>query len=99
MPNSLGAVLQAKKRSRIPDEVIEVFNELICANISNGSAVIMEDDVISLLEKRGFQRQTIFSKGWLKVESFYKKEGWSVTHDKSALNEGSSSKFTFKQER
>ena len=85
----------AKKKDTIPEEVFEVFNELITEHFSNGSSTFKLKDVVKLLVKKGLKENVIFDKGWLDVEEIYEKAGWDVSYDKPAYNESYDATFTF----
>ncbi len=88
------------KKAAIPDVVFETFNELIAENISSGTAIVRQDEVVKRLVDKGLNRQEIFDKGWLDVEPIYRKSGWAVSYDKPGFNEDPyPSKFEFRKKR
>jgi hypothetical protein len=90
-------VIEQKKKTAFPDVVLESFNLLITQNFSHGSAVIQQDDILTLLIQKGLNRQEIFNKHWLDVEDVYRAEGWHVEYDKPGYNETYPATFTFKR--
>lgn len=46
--------------------------------------VIKQDEIVQMLLtiKPGLERSEIFDKGWLDIESAYRKAGWHVEYDK-----------------
>ena len=85
------------KATQIPDEVFNVFNELILENIGTGrAATILQNDVLDRLKDVGIDRREAFKKGWLDVEGAYRREGWVVMYDKPGYNEDYPATFTFK---
>ena len=85
------------KQKQIPDEVIQVFNELIVLNFNGYSATVIQKDVVSLLEKRGFGREEIFNYRLLDVEGIYSEAGWEVKYDKPAYCESYDAYFEFRR--
>ncbi len=53
-------VLAARKEAT-PNDVFEVFNELITQNFNGSHVYVGQDDVIARLEKRGHSRSEIFA--------------------------------------
>ncbi len=79
----------------IPNEVIDIFNELIKNDYTGVRAVVFQDDVLKALEKKGFKREDVFEKRWLDVEGIYKKKGWKVAYDRPGYNETGRAYFEF----
>ena len=87
----------------IPDFVIEVFNEAIVANLSNGSARITQDYIVKRIMAQmkkldlpgNANPDTIFSNRWLDVEPLFRKAGWHVLFDKPAYCEDYAAYFIF----
>jgi lipopolysaccharide biosynthesis protein len=86
----------AAKQTSLPDVVLEVFNELIAQNFSNGSAIVKQSDVVELLVKRGLKENEIFEKQWLDVEEIYRSAGWIVKYDKPGWDENYGAFFEFR---
>lgn len=86
------------KQKQIPDEVINTFNELIAQNFNGYSATVIQKDVVSLLEKRGFIRDGIFNYHLLDVEDIYRNAGWKVKYDKPAYCESYDAYFEFRRD-
>lgn len=81
-------VIQDVKNSKIPDEIIEAFNELIVENWSGGLAVIKQNEALTRIAgKTAISRSDIFSKNYLDIEDIFRKAGWKVVYDKPAYNE------------
>ncbi|MCK5021172.1 MAG: hypothetical protein KAS32_29450 [Candidatus Peribacteraceae bacterium] len=99
---------EAGKKINIPDQVIEVFNDLIQKNFdSTGKAKVMQDDVVELITgktalqgmpKEDFKKK-ILDEHWLDVEDIYRAAGWVVEYDKSAYNESYKPYFVFSKEK
>lgn len=85
------------KAANIPDEVFEVFNELIVKHMSGERAVIRQDEIVRALEDRGYARTTIYDEHWLDVEPVYEGAGWTVIYDRPAYCETYPATFTFKR--
>ena len=92
--------IEAIDRKNVPDGVIESFNELIIEKISQGTAEILQEDIIERIISKGLatkeNRKDILTKRWLDVENIYKKEGWTVTYDRPAYDESYEPSFTFR---
>lgn len=84
------------KKSTIPDEVIDAFNELIAKNLSGNYSSFTQDQVVKLIVSKGIPSNEIYENHWLDVEDIYRKEGWSVEYDKPGYNESYAASFTFK---
>lgn len=73
--------LAEEKAKKLPNQVLESFNELIAENYSEGYARVLQKDVVKRMIAKGLRRGDIFDKGWLDVEDIYRKAGWGVTYD------------------
>jgi len=89
--------IAAAKRQHIPEAVFDAFNELLALKFTNGSATILQKDVLAKLEAGGMVRQEIFDNGWLNVEEAYRDAGWKVEYDKPAYNETYDASFKFRR--
>jgi hypothetical protein len=88
----------SRKEASIPDEVFEVFNDLISQNWDGHRATVSQDDAVrQIAKKMGVSRGEAFNKGWLDVEDSYRKKGWKVEYDKPGYNESYSAFFVFKK--
>lgn len=89
-----------KKHEGIPAFVIEAFNEVIVANITdNGHATFTQDEVLKVVMEKGrIGSNEIFKKGWLDVEPLFRKAGWKVVFDKPGYNESYKANFTFRKD-
>lgn len=87
-------VLEARKTA-IPDDVFEVFNELIAQKFNGSYAYVGQESVIAALKKRGHTRDTVFEKHWLDVEDIYREKGWKVFYDKPGYCESYEATFKF----
>jgi hypothetical protein len=87
------------KTSRIPDRVIEAFNECISKHWDGGAATFTQDEVIRLVVAKmpEVERHTIFESKWLDVEDGYRAAGWQVEYDRPGYCETYEARFTFKR--
>jgi hypothetical protein len=87
------------KQTVFPDDVFEVFNELITSTFSGNQARVYQRDVVAKLVGRGHSRHEIFANHWLDIEDVYREAGWIVTYDKPAYNEAYEPCFLFKKKK
>jgi hypothetical protein len=80
-----------------PQEVIEAFNYEIVKHYVNGSAKVLQRDVVESLVKSGFAKYDIFKNGWLNVEEIYRGAGWDVEYDRPGYDESYDAFFLFKK--
>lgn len=84
------------KRTTIPEEVFDAFNEEIAKRWTGRSAHVCQSDVIDrITDALGVSSQEIYDEHWLDVESVYEEAGWEVVYDKPAYNESYPATFTF----
>lgn len=94
-PITPNEVLSAKA-SKIPDEVIAEFNELIANDWNGHRSVVRQNEICTLVAKRlDVKRQTVFDNKWLDVEDIFRQAGWKVEYDKPGYNETYEATFTF----
>ena len=85
-----------EKKPEIPDGVIEVFNDLIVKNFSNGKAVVPEKHLLSAIAiKMRVAKDRVAALGWLDVEEIFEDVGWQVQFTKDTSPLGANSEFTF----
>lgn len=91
----------ASQTKELPKEVIQAFNTLIVENWDGRSAVVRQDDAVSLVLTLmpGTTSEQIFARRWMDVERHYEDVGWSVEYDKPAYCESYPATFTFKKKR
>jgi len=81
----------------LPDEILEVFNELIVEKWDGCRATIKQDDLVERIVSRlDVERHQVFKKGWLNVEGIYRDAGWRVLYDKPGYNESYPATFEFR---
>lgn len=79
-------VVALKQVTAIPDEVFDVFNELIEKRWRGNWAIFTQDEVVARILKK-FPRSkrvtedSIFDNHWLDVSPLYRAVGWKVTRD------------------
>jgi len=91
--------LSQVKRETMPPEVFETFNRLLGEIALNGYATVYLDDVVEGLIERGLDKEEIFRKGWLNIESLYGEHGWEVRYDQPGYNESGRGYYTFRAKR
>lgn len=84
-----------QQNSSIPDQVIEVFNDLIVKEFNGRYAFLRQDAIISALAAKGIQKNEIFKNKWLDVEDLFRKSGWNVEYDSPAYCESYEPSFKF----
>ena len=89
--------MSLEKKSSIPDEVIEAFNELIVENWKKDSATIKQKDAVArIIEKLPeFKDKSteLFELGYLDVEKIFRNAGWVVKYE--SPDRGDSDFFAF----
>jgi len=103
MPITPGQARSLKQRT-IPQQVYEAFDELIVEQLDlYGAARFTQDTVINrILTKHDkdnlpCDRQEIFDKRWLDIESFYEDAGWTVQYRRPSYDENGSAYFLFNE--
>ena len=85
------------KASKLPDEVIQIFNDLIVAKWNGTSAVIKREDAISRIQAamNPIERAEIFDRKLLDVEYTFRKAGWIVDYQSPDWDEDYEPYYTF----
>ena len=79
-----------------PDEVIEVFNELIQKYWDGTQARFRQDEAVKLVStKMNKAPKFLFDHHYLDIEDLYRQSGWMVEYDKPGYNESYPPTFTF----
>lgn len=88
---------EVQVRLNIPDEVIEIVNDLIRETIhKSGHAVVLQEDIVKrIVERLNVSRNDVFDNNWLDFETVYEEAGWDVGYDKPAYNETYPAQFAF----
>lgn len=98
-PITPGEITPAKAAS-LPDNVIDVFNELIAAAWNGHHAIVKQKDAAREIASRmEVPVDHVYQRGWLDVEDIYRKAGWKVEYDKPAYCETYDATFTFKKKK
>ena len=82
--------------NRVPDRVIEAFNQLIKDKWDGNSANILITDAVAALNDKGFSKKEIDDKHYLDIEPIYRENGWNVHFDKPGYNESYIGYYVFK---
>jgi hypothetical protein len=84
------------KNQTIPDEIIQIFNDLIVEKWDGKAACIKQPEIVaSIEEKTTFSWNEIFDRHFLDVEDLFRKAGWLVEYHKPAFNEAYHAFFVF----
>jgi hypothetical protein len=86
--------VHTKAGSKIPEEVIGIFNDLILENYDGKKSVVKQKDAITRIQIALGHLDV----NWLNVETMYENVGWKVVYDKPAYNESYDSTFTFSRQ-
>lgn len=98
-PISPGEIVEAKPRF-IPPQVIQIFNDQIAKEFSNGYSRVYQDKIVSsIMESMDVSRNSIFLERWLNIEELYRNQGWKVSYYKPAYNESGEAYWTFEVEK
>ncbi len=97
MPNPITPnEAKATRQRNIPDEVIEVWNDIIVIKMRGSSARIQQSEIVdAILNRIEVKRQDIFDNGWLDIEPLYRAAGWQVKYDRPGYNENYEAYFEF----
>ena len=87
--------IENEKQMRLPDAVLEAFNQLIVEKFNRGRSIIKQKEVVALMIEKGLQESDIYDKGWLDIGEVYKLAGWKVGYDKPGYDEDYDAFFTF----
>lgn len=80
----------------IPDEVIEIWNELIKEAWDGRRSYIKQPYAVALISNRlGITKQQAFDRHLLDIESIYEEAGWKVEYDKPGYCDDYEASFTF----
>lgn len=96
LPISPNEVVEAKK-NRLPDFVIEAFNQLIAKNWTGRSSRVLVRDAVSEICRLNPSDGDFdpYKEGWLDVEPIYRGMGWTVEFDKPGYNESYEAYYLF----
>jgi hypothetical protein len=90
--------VQAPHDSSLPEEVFQVFNDLIRENWDGNQAKVMQAHAVTrIASDLKIRRDEVFDRKLLNVEGIYRKQGWVVEYDKPAYNESYEAYFIFRK--
>ena len=81
--------------SGIPQDVIDVVNQLIQENLIGKESKFLLKDVVARLVERGWKKEILFKNHYLDFEPVFRKIGWIVEYDDPAYNDDYEASFTF----
>jgi hypothetical protein len=89
------------KTNSIPKIVFKAFNELIAENLdSNNNASFDQEKVVKRInEYMKISGYSIFERGWMDIEPFYRKNGWNVEYVKGAYYDTFIPYFEFRKKK
>jgi hypothetical protein len=88
--------VQKRKDAALPEEVFQVFNDLIQEGWNETWAVVQQNEAATRIAKAlGITKAQAFQRKLLDVESAYRKAGWKVEYDKPGYCETYEATFRF----
>ncbi len=88
--------LDLLKEESIPEWVFELFNNAIVKDWDGKESVVKQWQIVRDMVASGkCLENDIFDKGYLDVESVYRKVGWNVVYKKADYFDRNSSSFLF----
>lgn len=93
LPNDIKAI----QDSKIPDEVIEVFNEFIIREFNGKYAILNQYQVAEAVSKKlNMTTAEIYNNKWMDIENIFNATGkWKVTYDRPAYFESHDPTYNF----
>jgi hypothetical protein len=92
--------VQKVKDSKLPEEVFQVFNDLIVENWDGNSATFYKDEANKRVAKAlNISGQEVYNRNLLDVETVYRKAGWKVEYDSPSIGDNYEANFTFSKKR
>ena len=90
----------AAKADPIPDEVIDIFNELITEKWNGWQAVVPQDEVVErVCAKLSIDRKQVFDRQLIAVKGLFEFEGWVVTYNAGNYHDPEPPTFTFTEKK
>jgi hypothetical protein len=90
------------KITTIPDEVIEVVNQMLAERMTKNPRIfLLQKDIVANVILRMsttgkvVTSRMIYDNHWMDFEPFYEKAGWKVVYDKPGYCESYEANFTF----
>jgi hypothetical protein len=88
--------VQNQKDVNIPEEVFNIFNDLITLHWNGISASVPQSEIIARLTvDYDISRQEVFNRGYLEIEFAYRRVGWKVRYEKPDPNDSWGAYFVF----
>lgn len=87
---------QARQEHYIPDEIMQIVNDLLTERASQGYAYIKQKEIVSKAVDAGLDENDIFRQGWLQFKDRYIAAGWAVKYDRPGYNESYDAFFEFR---
>jgi hypothetical protein len=87
-----------KGKDRIPEQVYDVFNELLMERWNGLSQVTIHQEEVMhalLIRLAPIKRQEIYDRHWLDIEDIYRRYGWDVTFDRPDPGESGAAHWLF----
>lgn len=92
--------VQWVKKNSIPNEVIQIFNDLIATNWDGRRAVVLQKLAVAAIKQHlNCTSEEIFKNHWLDVEETFRTAGWKVEFDQPAYCESYEPSFTFSRDK
>jgi len=83
-------------RKELPDEVVEIFNDLIKQNWNGHEAVVKQTEALTAITRRlEIEASEVFKRRLLDVEQAFREAGWKVEYDKPGWDETYDAFFRF----
>jgi hypothetical protein len=91
---------QEQRQKQIPQEVFDVWNEVIVSHLCQSSQRIVSRFLLKelsskLSSKMHMNFETLKEKGYLDLEPFFRENGWTVDFDSPGYNESYDANFQF----
>lgn len=87
-----------KKKTLIPDYVINCFNIAIAKKWNGYSSTVSQDEIVATICAAGdVDRRAVFDQHYLDIEPIFEEAGWSVEYDKPGYNETYDARFIFRK--
>jgi len=89
------------KKLVIPDEVIQVVNEMLVRELSNNRATLYQDEIMAEVLKRmpHLTSNDVYKNKYFDFEPLFEAQGWDVKYDSPAYNESYRAHFIFTAKR
>lgn len=85
----------AKIRSSVPNEIIQIINDLIVEEWGGRSAIVKQDKIIERYCKQTGIERNQFDFRWLDIEDKFRDIGWTVVYDSPSNGDSWDAFFSF----